>query len=52
MLDLNDKTTKTVVLVGAGVLSLVSMAKVTTLGLAMLSFATGMAYRLYYGLGF
>jgi hypothetical protein len=52
MLDLNDKTTKTVVLVGAGVLSLAAMAKVATLGMTMLSFATGMAYRLFYGLGF
>ena len=50
MPDLNDKTIKTLALVGAGLMSLATMGKVMTLGLTLASFATGMAYRVWYAL--
>lgn len=52
MLDLNDKTMKTLALVGAGIMSLATISKVATLGLTVASFATGMAYRVWYALPF
>lgn len=50
MPDLNDRTQKVLVLVGAGIMSLATMSKVATLGLTLASFATGMAYRVWYAL--
>ncbi len=51
MPDLNDKTMKALALVGAGIMSIATMSKVGTLALTLLSFGTGMAYRVWYGLG-
>lgn len=50
MTDLNDKTIKTLALIGAGLMSLATMSKVATLGLTLLSFATGLGYRVWYAM--